>query len=63
MSHVNPVYVIVSKDAVAHLLRCAEMVDDFHELRAAAAAVKKSMAYTEECAALERLMRNACDEK
>jgi hypothetical protein len=60
MSHANPRYVAVSKAALTHLLKCAEMVDDFHELRHAAAAVKKSMLYNEICAELERREERYC---
>lgn len=60
MSHANPKYVAVSKVALVHLLQTAEMVDDFDELTAAIAAVKKSLIYNAECAELERRDERYC---
>lgn len=60
MSATNPKYVTVNKIALVHLLQCAENVDDYHELRAAAASVKKSMVYNEICAELERRDERYC---
>lgn len=60
MSHANPKYVAVNKVALVHLIQCAEQVDDFHELRHAAAMVKKSMRYNEACAEIERREERYC---
>ena len=58
MSHSHPKYVAVNKVALVHLLQCADRADD--ELRRAAAQVKDTMRYTEECAELERRDERYC---
>ena len=60
MSHYAPSFVAVRKEALEHLLKCALMVDDFHELRHAAEAVKKGAVYNDTCAELERRDERYC---
>ena len=62
MSHWDQKFVAVKKSSLEHLLKCAAMVEDFHELQHAVAQLKKEGTfYNEVCVELERRAGRYCD--